>query len=67
MPTDPPSCPFCHGTGFCHRCQGTGFVRTRRSKQGECPECDGTGKCALCEGTGVRPEPGDAKGSPRKG
>jgi len=43
-------CPFCRGTGLCHRCGGKGSVRTLRSRARSCRECGGSGKCALCGG-----------------
>jgi len=45
-------CPFCLGSGLCHRCGGTGTVRPVRSGARPCRECEGTGKCPLCDGSG---------------
>src|SRR5262245_59421938 len=59
------TCPFCRGTGLCHRCGGKGSIRTLRSKTRPCRECGGSGKCALCGGTGLgdwrKPEKGGGK------
>jgi hypothetical protein len=62
MPSRPGACPFCQGSGLCHRCDGMGFIRARRVKPHPCHECDGTGKCELCGGSGL-----SGHGKPGKG
>jgi len=62
VPSHPPTCPFCQGSGLCHRCDGTGFIRARRAKPQPCHECNGSGKCDLCGGTGLRKEEKPGKG-----
>ena len=52
-PEKPRQCPFCHGSGECFKCDGTGVrvVRTRRLRYRQtvtCENCEGTGKCQLC-------------------
>ncbi len=47
-------CPFCLGSGLCHRCEGTGIFHRTRTESRPCRECDGTGKCPLCGGKGSR-------------
>src|SRR5436309_15979714 len=52
LASQPTACPFCFGSGQCHRCGGYGFIRGRRAKPRPWRECEGTGKCALCRGAG---------------
>ena len=52
------SCPFCHGSGRCAKCGGTGERlvkkgRLRVKRTVECVACRGTGECDLCHGHGV--------------
>lgn len=37
------TCTYCHGTGFCSRCSGNGFIDCPRCYGGSCPTCHGTG------------------------
>ena len=52
LPSNPRECLFCNGTGVCHRCRGTGTVRTHHGHAGPCRECGESGKCGLCQGRG---------------
>ena len=48
------TCPWCHGSRNCAKCEGTGHrsVQTRILRlvhQTDCRACDGTGVCQLCK------------------
>lgn len=44
------SCPECHGTHKCRRCNGQGFIwpKGRVEEYSKCPDCEGTGVCQTC-------------------
>ena len=49
----PGPCPFCHGTGRCAMCGGTGTRMVHRhwpmrDRPHDCRACGGTGDCQLC-------------------
>jgi len=43
-------CPYCHGSGECARCDGTGINTALNAEAPECPDCGGTGECQQCAG-----------------
>jgi DnaJ-class molecular chaperone len=67
-------CPFCHGTGRCASCSGTGLKTIRRGmfnvkRQIPCRACEGFRDCQLCHGRGwvsAESHAADALGSPGK-
>jgi len=48
-------CPFCKGTGACHKCNGKAYLSApgtwlRPNRVVVCNACLGSGKCQLCRG-----------------
>src|SRR5213593_1208799 len=52
LASEPGVCPFCLGSGMCHRCRGTGSLESGPRQLRPWRECEGAGRCALCNGTG---------------
>ena len=48
-------CLFCHGSGKCEECNGTGINPHLSSSDNTCPHCSASGKCPECSGSGLSP------------